>query len=62
MFDFTKEQITAALDRHPKSLIYRTEEDRARVLRNPNLERYRADLDKCLEYYLEEPIFSPPNA
>lgn len=60
MFDFTKEQITAALDRHPKSLIYRTDEDRARVLRNPNLQKYRADLDKCLEYYLAEPIYSPP--
>ena len=60
MFDFTREQITAVLDRHPKSLIYRTDEDRARVLRNPNLEKYRADLEKCLEYYLNEPIYTLP--
>ncbi|MBR2459856.1 MAG: heparinase II/III family protein [Clostridia bacterium] len=60
MFDFTKEQITAALDRHPKSLIYRTDEDRARVLRNPNLERYRADLNKCIEHYLAAPLYAIP--
>ncbi|MBQ7011117.1 MAG: heparinase II/III family protein [Clostridia bacterium] len=60
MFDYTAERITEALKRHPKSLIYRTEEDRSRVLNNPNLAKFRSDLDSCLEYYMEKPICSIP--
>ena len=60
MFDYTAERITEALDRHPKSLINRTEEDRIRVLNNPNLAKYRSDLENCLKYYMERPLYSIP--
>ena len=60
MFDYTAEQIAAILDRHEKSLMVRGEADRQRVLNNPNLEKFRADLDKCLEHYLAQPIYAIP--
>ena len=60
MFDYTVERITEALMRHPKSLIYRTEEDRKRVLNNPHLAKYRSDLESCLKHYMEKPIYSIP--
>ena len=60
MFDFTAEQITAILDRHDKGLIKRGEADRVRVLNNPNLEKFRADLDKCLAHYMDKPLYSIP--
>jgi len=60
MFDYTAEQIAEVLSRHDKSLIFRTEEDRQRVLTNPNLAKFREDLDKCLDHYLAQPLYSIP--
>ena len=60
MFDYTAEQIAEILSRHEKGLIARTEEDRLRVLNNPNLAKFRADLDKCLEHYLAQPLYAIP--
>ena len=60
MFDYTAQQITEILSRHEKSLISRTEEDRLRVLNNPNLASFRADLDKCLEHYMAKPLYAIP--
>lgn len=60
MFDYTAEQIADILDRHPRSLIFRGEDDRQRVLQNPNLAGFRADLEKCIEYYLAQPLYSIP--
>lgn len=60
MFDYTASQIAEILERHPKSLIERSEEDRVRVLNNPNLEKFRRDLDKCIEYYLKQPLYAIP--
>lgn len=60
MFDYTAEQIAEILSRHDKTCINRTEEDRQRVLTNPNLEKFRADLDKCLEHYLAQPLYAIP--
>lgn len=60
MFDHSAEKITEALNRHPSSLIKRGEADRMRVLSNPNLASFRAQLDKCIEHYLSRPLYSIP--
>lgn len=60
MFDHSAEQITEILKRHDRALIKRGEEERRRVLSNPNLAPFRAQLDKCIEHYLSKPLYSIP--
>lgn len=60
MFDYTAEQITAILNRYDKSLINRTEDDRLKVLNNPNLAGFRSDLDICINHFLSKPLYALP--
>ena len=60
MFDYSKEQIFSALNSHSKELIRPTEEKRLQVKENPLLKRSFDALEKCRDFYRDQPLYSIP--
>ncbi len=60
MFDYSKEQILSALNSHSKELIRPTEEKRLRIKDNPLLSKSLSALDRCRDFYRDQPLYSIP--
>jgi len=61
MYDFTREQILAALNAHDKDAAVKiTPEKIEEIKSNPLLKDAFASLEKCREFYRERPLYSIP--